>query len=65
MPTTDSRGGNIFTLTNLSKVRRRAVFKVIQGHLAGFSYKKLVYAHAIDAGRIFSRVGSSPPERSE
>ena len=38
---------------------------VIQGPLAGFSYKMLAHAHAINAGPIFSRVGLNPSERTE
>ena len=55
----------MITLTNILNETSRAVLKVIQGPLAGFSVLKLARAHAINVGPIFFPRGASPPERSE
>ena len=55
----------MITLTSVLNETSRAVFKVIQGSLAGFSYKSWHVRMQLMLDPIFSRVGPSPLERSE
>ena len=58
-------GKNMITVTNILSETSRAILKVIQGSLPGFSGKSWRMLMQLMLDLIFSRVGPSPSERSE